>query len=489
MPRHERHGRPVTALQQLFSLRGSIAARLAVGYGLLVAASVAALSAIFYFGTVGVFEHSIDNKIQGIATRMEADYRVQGMAALERQVEEQLHDRTDTDTEIMGLVDADGRSLMGNLPPRLQDLPPPGQLSLASVQRNGGIGGVGTRADTAPVSVRLMTVPLERGVRLVVGRDLSELDAIRSVIERALVLSGAVSLLLAFAGAQLFRQRLEARIGDIRRTAASIAAGELSSRIDLHGSDEFARLGADINSMLDRIEALMEGVRHVSNSIAHDLRTPLSRVRSRLERALQSTSINRADPHALASDARLAIEDIDSLIGLFDKLLQIAAAEAGVRTRSFETLDVAAIARDIAELYEPVADEQGMLLAAPGMMPGAPVPVRGDRHLIANALASLIDNAVKYAREGIRIDIGATYEEDGAARQAVLTVRDYGPGVPPDDLERVCRRFYRVDQSRHLPGNGLGLSTVTAIARLHDARLELRNAAPGLEVRIVFPAG
>jgi signal transduction histidine kinase len=237
--------------------------------------------------------------------------------------------------------------------------------------------------------------------------------------------------------------------------------------------------------MLDRIEALMEGVRHVSNSIAHDLRTPLSRVRSRLERALQGM----AEPQALASDARLAIEDIDSLIGLFDKLLQIAAAEAGVRTRSFETLDVAAIARDIAELYEPVADEQGMLLAAPDVKPGAPVLVRGDRHLIANALASLIDNAIKYARQGDRIDIGAAYVDEGTSRQAVLTVRDYGPGVPPDDLERVCRRFYRVDQSRHLPGNGLGLSTVTAIARLHDARLELRNVEPGLEVRIVFPAG
>jgi hypothetical protein len=200
MAGRERDGDTVTPgrLRQLFSLRGSIAARLAVGYGLLVAASVAALSAIFYVGTVGVFEHSIDNKIQGIATRMEADYRTEGMAALERRVEEQLHDRTDSDTEIMGLVDADGRSRIGNLPPRLPDLPPPGQLALATLQRGGSSDTGTTRAEAAPVpvSVRLMTVPLERGVRLVVGRDLSELDAIRSVIERALVLSGAVSMLL-----------------------------------------------------------------------------------------------------------------------------------------------------------------------------------------------------------------------------------------------------------------------------------------------------
>jgi signal transduction histidine kinase len=455
----------MAGLKDLFSLRGSIAARLAVGYGLLIALAIAALSTLFYFGTVGVFERSLDNKIQAIGTRLVHIWRRQGEPGVVREIDLQLHDRIDSDTELVGLLDANGRVLSGNLP-RWQGVLPPDALTFETMDRGKG-----------PVSVRLLALPLGDGRRLVVGRDLSELDAIRGVIERALVISAAVSLLLAFAGAQLFRRLIESRVGRIRRTAARIAAGELSSRITVLGKDEFARLGADINQMLDRIESLMEGVRHVSNSIAHDLRTPVTRVRSRLERALHVS----ADPRLVVGDARLAIEEIDNVISLFDKLLQIAAAETGVRTRSFDTLDLAAIAHDMAELYELVADEQGVLLRFVG---AGPVPVRGDRDLLASALASLIDNAIKYARTGVKVDVGARREQD----EAVVWVRDYGPGVPEADLDRICERFYRVDQSRHLPGNGLGLSSVTAIAQLHGASLRLRNAGPGLEVSIVFPA-
>lgn len=445
------------------SLRGSIVARLAVGYGLLVALSVAALSTIFYLGTVGVLERSIDNKIQAIALRLDENWHAEGEAGLKRQIDLQLHDRIDSDTELVGVVDAAGRDLAGNLGTWHGTLPL-GQLVFDTMQRSKGT-----------VSVRLLAVPLDDGKRLVVGRDLSELDAIRDVVERALLISSSVSLLLAFAGALLFRRLIEARIGRIRRTAARIAGGELSSRINVQGNDEFARLGTDINQMLDRIESLMEGVRHVSNSIAHDLRTPLGRVRSRLERALGAT----ADPEALVGDARLAIEEIDNLIGLFDKLLQIAAAESGVRTRSLEPLDIAAIARDMAELYEASADEQDMMLRYTG--PDT-LQVRGDRDLMATAMASLIDNAIKYAKIGSCVDIKVYTERE----DCVVSVRDYGPGVPEADIGRLCERFYRVDQSRGLPGNGLGLSIVSAIAQLHGASLQLRNARPGLEVSLVF---
>jgi signal transduction histidine kinase len=343
-------------------------------------------------------------------------------------------------------------------------LPQPGRLVFEKIGRSGGV-----------VSVRLTMVPLGQDRRLLVGRDLRELDAIRDVVERALLISASLSLLLAFAGAQLFRRLIESRIGRIRRTAARIATGELSSRIEVQGNDEFARIGTDINQMLDRIESLMEGVRHVSNSIAHDLRTPLGRVRSRLEGALGAS----ADRQALVGDARLAIEEIDNLIGLFDKLLQIAAAESGMRSRSFKLLDIAAIARDMAELYEATAEENGMVLRYTGV---EALSLRGDRDLLATALASLIDNAIKYARSGTHVDIGAYSRED----ETVVLVRDYGAGVPEDDIGRVCERFYRVDQSRHLPGNGLGLSIVSAIAQLHGATLRLRNAQPGLEVSLVF---
>ena len=447
-----------------FGLRGSIAFRLAVGYGLLLAASMATLSAIVYFGTVGVFEHSIDNKIMAVETHLADAWVRDGHTGLVREIDAQLHDLIDTDTEVVGLVDAKGSVLAGNLGRWYGDLPAAGELAFGQMDRNG-----------APVSVRLIATRLDDGSRLVVGRDLIELDAIRSVVERALLVSGAVSILLAFFGAQIFRSRLEARIGRIRRTTARIAAGELSSRIVVMGNDEFARLADDINRMLDRIEALMEGVRHVSNSIAHDLRTPLSRVRSRLDRALQAS----ADPHALVADARLAIEDIDSVISLFDKLLQIAALESGVRAGTFEKLDLAAIAHDMTELYEAAAEEQGVALC----FTGTPTIIRGDRDLLASALASLIDNAIKYGRNGGRIDVEVA-TMDGAP---ALTVRDYGQGVPLEDMDKLTRRFYRVDQSRHLPGNGLGLSIVTAITQLHEGTLALRRADPGFEASMVFP--
>jgi len=453
------------------SLRGSIAARLAVGYGLLVAAAMAALSAIVYFGTVGVFERSIDNKILAEQARLVEAAQSDGRAALVREIDVLLHDRIDTDTEMAGLFDANGRLVAGNLG-RWGGLPASGaqadgMLAFDSMQRNG-----------RPVSVRIVATRLDDGSRLVVGRDLVELDAIRDVVERALLLGAAVSILLAFFGALWFRSRLDARIGQIRRTTARIAAGELSSRIEVAGNDEFARLGEDINRMLDRIEALMEGVRHVSNSIAHDLRTPLGRVRSRLDRALQAS----VDPPALVLDARLAIEDIDSVISLFDKLLQIAALEAGVRAGGFEPLDLAAIARDMTELYEAAADEQGVTLAYGG--PDA-APVRGDRHLLANALASLIDNAIKYGCGGGRIEVRVEVRDD----VALLAVRDYGPGVAADEMDKLTRRFYRVDQSRHLPGNGLGLAIVTAIVQLHGGTLELRRFEPGFEARMLLPQG
>jgi signal transduction histidine kinase len=452
-------------LQIRFSLRGSIVARLALGYGLLLAGALALVALIFYIGTVGVLERSIDQQIVSIAASMAEIRREEGTGILERQIDIELHDRVDSDTELVGLLDAGGRVLAGNLAEWRIALPAPGELAFANAERRGG-----------PRAVRLLMLRLNDGARLVVGRDLRELDAVRRSVERALLAGALASVVLAFAGALLLRSRLEARIGGIRRTAARIAGGELSSRIEVQGDDEFARLGGDINRMLDRIEALMEGVRHVSNAIAHDLRTPLGRARARLDRALQAA----ADPQVLAGGAQRAVEDIDGLISLFDKLLQIATVEAGVGARSFELLDLGRIARDMAELYEDAAEEQGMQLRFLGV---DGVPVRGDRDLLASAVASLVDNAIKYAHSGEQVDIAVCRDDQGV----VLTVRDYGLGVPDSELERVCQRFYRIDRSRHLPGNGLGLSTVSAIGQLHGATLSLRNASPGLEARLVFP--
>ncbi|MYM91802.1 HAMP domain-containing protein, partial [Rugamonas sp. FT82W] len=282
---------------------------------------------------------------------------------------------------------------------------------------------------------------------------------------------------LTVAGALLFRRLVERRLGTIRRTAALIEAGDLSSRIPVRGRDEFALLGRDINRMLDRIELLMEGIRHVSNAIAHDLRTPLGRVRSKLDDALRS----EATVPRLSGAARDAIEEIDDLIRLFERLLQIAEAESGMRSRLFERIDLGHIARDIGDMYEASAEDGGVALTV-----DAPehLYVDGDRNLLASAVASLLDNAIKYAGPGHAVRVRAGVFRGGLAS---IAVQDDGPGIPEAERSKVTQRFYRLDDSRHLPGNGLGLAIVSATALAHGGELVLEDGAPGLVARILLP--
>jgi signal transduction histidine kinase len=283
----------------------------------------------------------------------------------------------------------------------------------------------------------------------------------------------SLSLGLVVLGAWLSRRQIERRVGSIRHTALMIGSGNLAQRIPVSGDDEFARLGVDINRMLDRIEQLMNGVRQVSNAIAHDLRTPLTRVRSALDEALRK---ERSVP-GLTDAARATIEGIDDLILLLNKLLQIAEAEAGMRAEAYEPVDVSAIVRDMVELYDAAAEEAGVQLSSVG--DATAVWARGDRDLLATAVASLLDNAIKYAGHGAHIEASAAHGQ--------IVVRDDGPGVPAADLPRLTERFYRVDRSRRLPGNGLGLAIVAAIAKLHGGELQLANAAPGLRAVVVLP--
>jgi signal transduction histidine kinase len=232
----------------------------------------------------------------------------------------------------------------------------------------------------------------------------------------------------------------------------------------------------DVNRMLDRIEQLMSGVRHVSNAIAHDLRTPLGRVRARLDEALR----REQSLPALTDAARTAIDGIDDLMLLFNKLLQIAEAESGMRTKSFEPVELTGIVRDMVELYDAAAEQAGVRLS---IVSEAPLRAHADRDLLATAVASLIDNALKYAGRGARVELAVRGETHAAA----IVVRDDGPGVPAAELPRLTERFYRTDSSRNRPGNGLGLAIVAAIAKLHGGTLQLVNANPGLCASIRLP--
>jgi len=445
---------------------GTVAFRLALGYGLLAVGSMSVISAAFYFGTVGVLERGTDSKLLALSKRLAEHSDSRDNEGLRQEIQRLLVDGIDQDTEVYLLVAPDGRKIVGNIFGWTQKSAPLDSLTDLGVMRNG-----------RPSFSRLLPRLLPDGWILVVGRDLQDQREIEQLVWHALLAGGAVALLLAAGGALLFRRQLEHRVGAIRRTARDIEAGDLTRRIPITGvDDEFARLNRDINSMLDRIEHLMAGVRHVSNAIAHDLRTPLGRIRSRLEEALRPGR----STGQLAETGRFVIQQVDELIQMLDNLLQIAEAESGARRQSFTLVPLAQVVSDVVELYDAAAEEAGITLLTE--IGGDPLTL-GDKNLLTNAVVNLLDNALKYAGAGATVFVRAARARDTVS----IVVQDDGPGIPTAERARVVERFYRLDRSRSLPGNGLGLSIVTAVASLHWGRLCLEDASPGLVARLILP--
>jgi signal transduction histidine kinase len=444
----------------------SVAFRLALGYAILAVASMSIIAAVFYFGTVGVLARNTDAKMQSLSARLAAHFQDRGAEALRQEIERLLADGVEQDTEVYLLIGPDGRRLAGNLAGWAP--------SAADFDRFEDRGII---RDGRPSVSRILPLLLSDGAILVVGRDLRDRLEIEDLVWRALAIGGGCAVILALVGALLFRRQLEARIAAIRHTAREIEAGDLSRRIPIDGTDdEFTRLGRDINGMLDWIEHLMDGVRHVSNAVAHDLRTPLGRIRGQLEEALRPG--HRAAQ--LTAAARSAIGGVDELIALFDRLLQIAEAESGTRRQSFAPVRLAAVIADIIELYDAEAEERGIALLTDLDHAAAAL---GDRALLASAIANLIDNSLKYAGAGATVRVRAMRHQGSVS----IVVEDDGPGIPSSEWKRVIERFYRIDESRSIPGNGLGLSLVSATASLHRGELRLEDAAPGLRARLVLP--
>jgi signal transduction histidine kinase len=452
-----------------FSLRPSVITRLVLGYGVLLAISFIAMATVFYWGTIGVLNRGTDRKIESTARALLADFhdnRYQGLASA---ITRDLTDGIDSDSEIYLAVSAQRTRVAGNIESVADEPATIGQLVTRNVTRN-------SRARRA----RLLATRLPDGGLLLVGRDLSEQQAIQALVWEALASGAAASIILGLAGATLFRTQINSRIAHIRLTAKGVEAGDLSRRIpvpadsNVSGDDEFGLLNRDINRMLDRIEQLMSGIRHVSDAIAHDLRTPLASIRAKLDDALRAD----AGREELAEVSQAAMTGIDDLILVFEKLLYIAQAESGMRGQLFERVDLSRIANDMVELYDATAEEHGTSLA---LVPGPAVHAHGDRNLLGSAVANLIDNAIKHAGRGARVEV-RTCMLGGAA---ALEVRDNGPGIPQEELHRVTERFYRLDRSRGTPGNGLGLATVAAIANFHGGALRLTDDG-GLVARIVL---
>lgn len=445
---------------------GSTLTRLVLASGVLSLVPILLMSVTFYQGTIGTLDKNIDSRINALAERLVAHYHALPATALAEEVERQLHDGLDSDREIFLLTDRRGVRLAGNLSDWDGATLPARTLLRHAVVRN-----------HVKTAAQLTVRPLDDGSVLVVGYDLAGHEDIRALVARALAWGAALSLLFIAAAALVLRQQIGHRIGAIRRAALAIADGDLARRIPVTDDDEFGLLSRDINHMLDRIEQLMDGIRHVSNSIAHDLRTPLGRIRGRLDAALR----HEHSVPVLAGAAGRAIDDIDALLQLFERLLHIAQAEAGVRSQSFEPVDLQRIVDDMVDMYADTADENGIILGASG--PGRPVWVTGERNVLASAVASLIDNAIKYAGRGAHVDVWC---REGATTSSI-GVRDDGPGIPEAEYGKVVQRFYRLDKSRNLPGNGVGLAIVHATALLHGGELAFGEASPGLIVQLQLP--
>lgn len=327
--------------------------------------------------------------------------------------------------------------------------------------------------------ILVVTRGLADGLRLVVADNLDSVEDVQEVLLTAFLVALVLAVLLGLAAGALFTGSLLRRVDGITRTAEAIIGGDLSRRIALAGSgDDFDRLSATLNAMLDRIGDLLENLRQISNDIAHDLRTPLGRLRQGLEdakiRATSQSDYEQAIDHA--------IEEADGLLNTFSALLRIAQVEAGAQHAAFRMVDLSDVLRTVAEAYGPVAEDAHRSLETDI---AEAIAITGDRELLVQLFANLIENALAHTPQGTRILMRLSAGRHGA----VAEVSDDGPGIPEKERDRVFQRFYRLERSRTTSGNGLGLPLVAAIVNLHGGKIELADNKPGLKVVIVFASG
>jgi signal transduction histidine kinase len=455
----------------LWRLLSSAGFRFALLFAALFLLAGLAFTAVLWWGTAGTLDRQIDAAIRADALALVERWRDAGPPAAAEAIRERLSLDVENQTLYL-LTDREGRHLAGNL----ADPPPPTSASSQwyrlSLEREG-----------IPGEARLFMVDLPDGGDLVVGREVGEKLRLRALLTEGLAWSAGAAILFAFVGAWMLRRALEKRLSAATTTAALISAGDLSPRVPISPhDDEFDRLGASMNTMLDRIAHLMQGVRGVSDAIAHDLRTPIARARSGLEETLLSAN---DDPEVLRGAIERGIADLDGVTRVFQAVLRIAEAEAGARRAAFAPLDLAELLADAAELYGASAEARGQVLRC--LWP-EPLPLTGDRDLLLQVVANLLDNAVKFSGPDSTITLSAQRDADGI----VVRVADAGPGLSPADRERVGERFFRADTARTTPGSGLGLSLVRAVVQLHGGALWFEDAggppdAPGLVVCFSLP--
>jgi len=450
------------------SLLQTQAFRIVLVYVLLFAFSVTALLFFTYWNTRRTLDAQTDQIIEAEITGLDEEYRHFGLPGLVETVRARSPHQGQA---IYLLVDNLHHYVAGNLDTWPQISGAAGDMVEFDFERpvNGKMEGRRARG-------RLYALPGD--FTLLVAQDVHDRYLTERMFTTTLPWTVVLILLLGTAGGALMGHNMLGRLDTINRTSGEIIAGDFSRRIPLSGSgDEFDVLAEHLNRMLDRIERLMKGLREVTDSVAHDLRTPLNRLRNRLEESAARLSAQGAQ----ASEIERAIAETDQLIGTFNALLLIAETDAGTTRAAMSALDLGEVAADVVELYEPLAEEKKVALS---LMPGPSVVIEGNRSLIAQALANLVDNAIKYTPSEGKVRIRAAVATDSVD----LSVADSGPGIPSEDRPRVTERFVRLEASRNSPGTGLGLSLVAAVAHFHKAELVLEDNAPtGLKAVLRFP--
>ncbi|CAK0777598.1 Histidine kinase [Azospirillaceae bacterium] len=443
--------------------------RLVLLYMSLFGASVGTILILIYGFTAGYLNRQTDKTISAEIINLTDAYRVHGLTGLMAVVSERSNvPRTDT---IYMVVSPRLSYLSGNLLQWPQHFPKSGERFDFEIDRTRDEWG---RRHAARAEV----VQLDEGYRLLVGRDMYERVQFRDLMSAASLWALLFSLGLGVGGGLLLSRHMIKRIEVITHTTQRITTGDLQDRIPLSGSgDEFDQMASQVNQMLDQIGQLITGLRQVTEGVAHDLRTPLTRLRSRLEIALLETDSIQACHIALQD----SIHDADRLLATFSALLGIAEAEASARA-NFTTVDLEPLVTTAIELFEPVATEKGIELTF--RIEGV-ASVLGNPHLLSQAVVNLLDNAIKYTPPEGAVSLYVCGPPEWHAPSLIIC--DTGPGIPPEDRERVLQRFVRLDSARAAVGNGLGLSLVDAVARLHGATLTLGDNAPGLTVTLSFP--
>ena len=435
--------------------------RLAALYVLMFAASVAVLGVIAYSIISAALERRLDARIAGEMASLLAAFRSGGLTGLEAQVKERERIHRAGSMRYL-VVSNQGERLAG----QLSSVPAqPGWSNFEIRESDGDVG-----------HLRVLTSPIGADGRVAVAADREDVEEVEGAILDGFASAFGAVVVLGIVGGIALSLGFLKRVETIRRTAEAISTGDFSRRVPIRGTgDDLDRLSQTLNGMLDRIAELMDSLQQVSADIAHDLKTPLMRLRQRLDLA-------RSDPRSLQINGSLveaAVESIDGILATFDALLRIAQIEARTRRSGFREFDLSDVFTTVLDAFAPSAEEAGKSLIG-RIAPD--IRIAGDRELLTQMLANLVENAIRHTPAGTRIEVSLHSEGGGV----VAAVCDNGPGVPESERERIFRRLHRLEQSRSTPGSGLGLSLVRAVADLHAISLEVLNAHPGLQIVIKF---